>query len=116
MGWGDWILWEVRENRAFTKQNKSLFWFLFVCFFLKISCPGVFLPDKHDVFLGVYLLNQYLETDCFPSMFPIMIQRSMRFEKVILTFSLLNREIQILLFEDHLLVFYKEHSFYKVIL
>ncbi|XP_069432586.1 spermatogenesis associated 6-like protein isoform X1 [Ovis canadensis] len=47
-----------------------------------ISCPGVFLPDKHDVFLGVYLLNQYLETDCFPSMFPIMIQRSMRFEKV----------------------------------
>uniref|UniRef100_A0A4W2EE02 Spermatogenesis-associated protein 6 N-terminal domain-containing protein n=1 Tax=Bos indicus x Bos taurus TaxID=30522 RepID=A0A4W2EE02_BOBOX len=46
-----------------------------------ISCPGVFLPDKHDVFLGVYLLNQYLETDCFPSMFPIMVQRSMRFEK-----------------------------------
>ncbi|MXQ94500.1 hypothetical protein E5288_WYG003878 [Bos mutus] len=43
---------------------------------------GVFLPDKHDVFLGVYLLNQYLETDCFPSMFPIMVQRSMRFEKV----------------------------------
>ncbi|XP_019821565.2 spermatogenesis associated 6-like protein isoform X4 [Bos indicus] len=47
-----------------------------------ISCPGVFLPDKHDVFLGVYLLNQYLETDCFPSVFPIMVQRSMRFEKV----------------------------------
>ncbi|XP_020919721.1 spermatogenesis associated 6-like protein isoform X9 [Sus scrofa] len=47
-----------------------------------ISCPGVFLPDKHDVFLGVYLLNQYLETDCLPSVFPIMIQRSMRFEKV----------------------------------
>uniref|UniRef100_A0A8C3YS41 Spermatosis associated 6 like n=1 Tax=Catagonus wagneri TaxID=51154 RepID=A0A8C3YS41_9CETA len=47
-----------------------------------ISCPGVFLPGKHDVFLGVYLLNQYLETDCLPSVFPIMIQRSMRFEKV----------------------------------
>ncbi|XP_046957336.1 spermatogenesis associated 6-like protein isoform X1 [Lynx rufus] len=47
-----------------------------------ISCPGVFLPDKQDVYLGVYLLNQYLETDCFPSVFPIMIQHSMRFEKV----------------------------------
>uniref|UniRef100_A0A667H4H1 Spermatosis associated 6 like n=1 Tax=Lynx canadensis TaxID=61383 RepID=A0A667H4H1_LYNCA len=46
-----------------------------------ISCPGVFLPDKQDVYLGVYLLNQYLETDCFPSVFPIMIQQSMRFEK-----------------------------------
>eukprot|EP00070_Physeter_catodon_P005833 XP_007112395.1 spermatogenesis associated 6-like protein isoform X3 [Physeter catodon] len=47
-----------------------------------ISCPGVCLPGKQDVFLGVYLLNQYLETHCFPSVFPIMIQRSMRFEKV----------------------------------
>ncbi|XP_008839892.2 spermatogenesis associated 6-like protein isoform X2 [Nannospalax galili] len=47
-----------------------------------ISCPGVFLPDKEGVYLGVYLLNQYLETDCFPSVFPIAIQQSMRFEKV----------------------------------
>ncbi|ERE79740.1 hypothetical protein H671_3g9365 [Cricetulus griseus] len=46
-----------------------------------ISCPGVFLPDKESVYLGVYLLNQYLETDCFRSMFPIEIQQSMRFEK-----------------------------------
>ncbi|XP_066224182.1 spermatogenesis associated 6-like protein isoform X4 [Saccopteryx leptura] len=47
-----------------------------------ISCPGVFLPDKQDVYLGVYLLNQYLETDCFPSVFPIMIQQRMQFEKL----------------------------------
>uniref|UniRef100_A0A2K5DWJ3 Spermatosis associated 6 like n=1 Tax=Aotus nancymaae TaxID=37293 RepID=A0A2K5DWJ3_AOTNA len=46
-----------------------------------ISCPGVFLPGKQDVYLGVYLLNQYLETNSFPSGFPIMIQQSMRFEK-----------------------------------
>nr|XP_048294738.1 spermatogenesis associated 6-like protein isoform X6 [Myodes glareolus] len=47
-----------------------------------ISCPGVFLPYKQGVYLGVYLLNQYLETDCFPSVFPIAIQQNMRFEKV----------------------------------
>ncbi|XP_047381158.1 spermatogenesis associated 6-like protein isoform X2 [Sciurus carolinensis] len=47
-----------------------------------ISCPGVFLPDKQDVYLGVYLLNQYVETACFPSVFPIVIQQSLRFEKV----------------------------------
>lgn len=64
----------------------------------------MFLPDKQDVYLGVYLLNQYLETDCFPSVFPIMIQQRMRFKKVILTFSLLNREVEILLSEDHLVV------------
>ncbi|XP_048214965.1 spermatogenesis associated 6-like protein isoform X2 [Perognathus longimembris pacificus] len=68
--------------------------FIFICtcllfvyyyyyyFFLKISCPGVFLQDKQDVYLGIYLLNQYLETECFPSVFPIMIQQSMKFEKV----------------------------------
>lgn len=72
VGWGIGYCGRLGKIRAFTKQNKSLFWFLFVCFFLKISCPGVFLPDKHDVFLGVYLLNQYLETDCFPSMFPLL--------------------------------------------
>uniref|UniRef100_H3BLJ4 Spermatogenesis associated 6 like n=1 Tax=Mus musculus TaxID=10090 RepID=H3BLJ4_MOUSE len=46
-----------------------------------ISCPGVFLPDKEAVYLGVYLLNQYLETDCFPPVFPVVIQQSMRFVK-----------------------------------
>ncbi|XP_062937220.1 spermatogenesis associated 6-like protein isoform X2 [Cynocephalus volans] len=47
-----------------------------------VSCPGVFLPGKQDVYLGVYLLNQYLETNCFPPVFPITVQQSMRFEKV----------------------------------
>ncbi|XP_053429692.1 spermatogenesis associated 6-like protein isoform X3 [Nycticebus coucang] len=48
----------------------------------EISCPGVFLPGKQEVYLGVYLLNQYVETHCFPSVFPIMIHQNMRFEKV----------------------------------
>ncbi|XP_037349322.1 spermatogenesis associated 6-like protein isoform X2 [Talpa occidentalis] len=47
-----------------------------------ISCPGVFLPGKQDVYLGIYFLNQYLETDSFPPVFPLMIQQSMKFEKV----------------------------------
>ncbi|XP_037706932.1 spermatogenesis associated 6-like protein isoform X5 [Choloepus didactylus] len=47
-----------------------------------VSCPGVFLPGKQDVYLGVCMLNQYLETDCFPPVFPIVIQQSMRFQKV----------------------------------
>ncbi|KAK2505274.1 hypothetical protein MC885_013668, partial [Smutsia gigantea] len=47
-----------------------------------ISCLGVFLLSKQDVYLGVSLQNQYLEANCFPSVFPIMIQQNMRFEKV----------------------------------
>lgn len=79
-------LWLVREKRVPFKNKPTLFSIFFFSFFLfKISCPGVFLPDKQDVYLGVYLLNQYLETNCFPSVFPIMIQQRMRFQKVILT-------------------------------
>jgi hypothetical protein len=82
--------WEVRIaiTARLTKSKPCLLSFK-KCFFflLKVSCPGVFLQEKQDVYLGVYLLNQYLETDCFPSVFPIVIQQSMRFEKVILTFS-----------------------------
>lgn len=100
---------EIDPLQSKTQTLFSIFFFVF-----KISCPGVCLPDKQDVFLGVYLLNQYLETHCFPSVFPIMIQRSMRFEKVILTFSLLNREIQILLSEDHLVVLIKNTAFIKL--
>ncbi|XP_006881427.1 PREDICTED: spermatogenesis associated 6-like protein [Elephantulus edwardii] len=47
-----------------------------------VSCPGVFLPSKRGVYLGVYFLNQYLETDCFPPVFPIVIHQNMKFEKV----------------------------------
>ncbi|XP_049751238.1 spermatogenesis associated 6-like protein isoform X4 [Elephas maximus indicus] len=47
-----------------------------------VSCPGVFLPSKQAVYLGVYFLNQYLETDCFPAVFPIIIHQNLRFEKV----------------------------------
>ncbi|XP_054977714.1 spermatogenesis associated 6-like protein isoform X1 [Sorex araneus] len=47
-----------------------------------ISCPGVFLPSKQYVYLGVYILNQYLETDYFSPVFPIPIHQCMRFEKI----------------------------------
>lgn len=67
----------------------------------------MFLPDKQDVYLGVYLLNQYLETDCFPSVFPILVQQSMRFEKVILTFSGPNREVEMLFSGGHRTVLIK---------
>lgn len=65
----------------------------------------MFLPDKEVVYLGVYLLNQYLETDCFPSVFPIVIQQSMRFEKVILTSQ------WVLLSEARLIVIMKNSGF-----
>ncbi|XP_075683622.1 spermatogenesis associated 6-like protein isoform X2 [Rhinoderma darwinii] len=47
-----------------------------------VTCPGVFLPDKDDVFLNVSILGQSKETKCFPAVFPLLFHEKMRFEKV----------------------------------
>nr|DBA28100.1 TPA: hypothetical protein GDO54_008507 [Pyxicephalus adspersus] len=47
-----------------------------------VTCPGVFLPDKDDIFLNVSLLGQCKETRCLPAVFPLLFHEQMRFEKV----------------------------------
>lgn len=47
-----------------------------------VTCPGVFLPDKDDIFLNVGLLGQSKETRSLPAVFPLLFHEKMRFEKV----------------------------------
>ncbi|XP_069818018.1 spermatogenesis associated 6-like protein isoform X2 [Dendropsophus ebraccatus] len=47
-----------------------------------VTCPGVFLPDKDDIFLNVGILGQAKETRCLPAVFPLLFHEKMRFEKV----------------------------------
>ncbi|XP_040276259.1 spermatogenesis associated 6-like protein isoform X1 [Bufo bufo] len=47
-----------------------------------VTCPGVFLPDKDDIFLSVSILSQSKETRCLPAVFPLLFHEKMRFEKV----------------------------------
>ncbi|XP_056378248.1 spermatogenesis associated 6-like protein [Hyla sarda] len=47
-----------------------------------VTCPGVFLPDKDDVFLNVSILGQSKETRSLPAVFPLLFHEKMRFEKV----------------------------------
>ncbi|KAM7077479.1 spermatogenesis associated 6-like protein [Ciconia maguari] len=46
------------------------------------TCPGVFLPEKHDVFLSVCILGQHKVTECLPPVFPLLFHEKMCFEKV----------------------------------
>lgn len=47
-----------------------------------VTCPGVFLPDKDDIFLNVGILGQSKETRSLPAVFPLLFHEKMRFEKV----------------------------------
>ncbi|XP_072848249.2 spermatogenesis associated 6-like protein isoform X1 [Pogona vitticeps] len=47
-----------------------------------ISCPGVYLTEKKDVYLHVGLLGQCKETGCLPPIFPLLFHEKMWFEKV----------------------------------
>nr|XP_056722674.1 spermatogenesis associated 6-like protein [Euleptes europaea] len=47
-----------------------------------VSCPGVYLTEKNDVYLTVCILGQSKETDCLSPVFPLLFHEKMWFEKV----------------------------------
>ncbi|XP_026124142.1 spermatogenesis associated 6-like protein isoform X2 [Carassius auratus] len=48
-----------------------------------ITCPGVHLPAKDDVYVSVSLMNKYRKTECVPAVFPLLIREKIRFEKIL---------------------------------
>uniref|UniRef100_A0A8C7WTB1 Spermatogenesis-associated protein 6 N-terminal domain-containing protein n=1 Tax=Oryzias sinensis TaxID=183150 RepID=A0A8C7WTB1_9TELE len=51
-------------------------------FKVRVSCPGVHLPAKEDVYLSVFVTGQYHQSECLPAVFPLLFQEKMTFEKV----------------------------------
>ncbi|XP_029107619.1 spermatogenesis associated 6-like protein isoform X4 [Scleropages formosus] len=47
-----------------------------------VTCPGVFLPDKDDLYLSVCLMGQYKKSECVSPLFPLVFEEKMRFEKI----------------------------------
>ncbi|KAL6490595.1 hypothetical protein MHYP_G00009400 [Metynnis hypsauchen] len=47
-----------------------------------ITCPGVHLAAKDDIYLSVCLLNQYRKSECLPAVFPLLFRMKIRFEKI----------------------------------
>ncbi|KAL0970332.1 hypothetical protein UPYG_G00240560 [Umbra pygmaea] len=47
-----------------------------------VSCPGVHLPAKDDIYLSVCFMSQYCMSQCLPPVFPMLFREKMRFEKM----------------------------------
>ncbi|KAM9542246.1 spermatogenesis-associated protein 6 isoform 1-T6 [Guaruba guarouba] len=46
-----------------------------------ITCPGVLLKDKEELYLSVSVLGQHKKTQCVPAVFPLIFQEKLVFEK-----------------------------------
>uniref|UniRef100_A0A3B4ZJZ9 Spermatogenesis associated 6-like n=1 Tax=Stegastes partitus TaxID=144197 RepID=A0A3B4ZJZ9_9TELE len=55
------------------------------CMFLRfyqVSCPGVHLPAKDDIYLSMCFMGQYRQSECLPAVFPLLFHEKMTFEKI----------------------------------
>ncbi|KAK9524377.1 hypothetical protein VZT92_016775 [Zoarces viviparus] len=50
--------------------------------FRAVSCPGVHLPAKDDIYLSMCFMGQYCQTECLPAVFPLLFHEKMTFEKI----------------------------------
>lgn len=91
---GLWCLfcvgWVVFSYKCCSQQLHSPAWFLYIgklskiiiVIIFQVSAPGVWLPSKEPVYLSISLFNQYRNTACHDSVFPLLINEKFRFEKV----------------------------------
>uniref|UniRef100_A0A8C8VEM3 Spermatogenesis associated 6 n=1 Tax=Pelusios castaneus TaxID=367368 RepID=A0A8C8VEM3_9SAUR len=48
----------------------------------QITCPGVLLKDKSELYLSACVFGQYKKTQCVPAAFPLYLEEKLVFEKV----------------------------------
>lgn len=44
----------------------------YICHFFQVTCPGVFLPDRQDVFIDIDIFGHRKRTQCHPPVFPFL--------------------------------------------
>uniref|UniRef100_A0A3P8T9X3 Spermatogenesis-associated protein 6 N-terminal domain-containing protein n=1 Tax=Amphiprion percula TaxID=161767 RepID=A0A3P8T9X3_AMPPE len=65
-------------------------WKLIQCFLImlpkgsmyNVSCPGVHLAAKDDVYLSMCFMGQCRQSESLPALFPLLLHEKMTFEKI----------------------------------
>ncbi|XP_037614800.1 spermatogenesis associated 6-like protein [Sebastes umbrosus] len=50
--------------------------------FRAVSCPGVHLQAKDDIYLSMCIMGRYCRSECLPAVFPLLFHEKMTFEKI----------------------------------
>ncbi|XP_043953725.1 spermatogenesis associated 6-like protein isoform X2 [Gambusia affinis] len=49
---------------------------------ISVSCPGVHLSVKDDVYLNMFFMDQFRQSRCVPAVFPLLFHEEITFEKI----------------------------------
>ena len=72
------------------KLTKNIYLYMFYSCHQKISCPGVYLPHRNDVYLSISLFRQYRRTQLSGPTFPLLYHEKFRFDKVSIDHSVMS--------------------------
>ena len=61
----------------------NLLWLSYNLFLLcyQVSCPGVHLPAKNDIYLSMCFMGQHCQSESLPAVFPLLLHEKCTFEK-----------------------------------
>uniref|UniRef100_A0A3B3XTI4 Spermatogenesis-associated protein 6 N-terminal domain-containing protein n=1 Tax=Poecilia mexicana TaxID=48701 RepID=A0A3B3XTI4_9TELE len=74
-----------------------------------VSCPGVHLSVKDDVYLNMFFMDQFRQSLCVPAVFPLLFHEEITFEKIF-RHAVDPGEIAVLLESGDTLAFFEEDA------